>query len=239
MVFRRFRLMEMNFIANFKALLRNTRYSKPSPSFSQEGEDMVLSRIFNDKNTGFYVDVGAHHPMRFSNTYSFYKRGWQGINIEPNPDSFHLFTKYRPRDINLNCGIARNKGHLEYYMFDEPALNTFDGEVLKSRILNTAYKHTQTLNVEVSPLVDVLKQHVPNDFKIDFLSIDVEGLDLEVIKSNDWAKYRPSLVLVEQLDLEDIEDLDFELHHYMKSIDYVLFAKTFNTLFYKSKTVSV
>lgn len=177
--------------------------------------------------------------MRFSNTYKFYKRGWRGINIEPNPDSFNLFKRSRPRDINLNCGIARNKGYLEYYMFDEPALNTFDVEVLKSRILNTPYKHTQTLNVEVLPLVDVLKQHVPDDFKIDFLSIDVEGLDFEVIKSNDWQKFRPSWVLVEQLNLQDIENLDFEIHHFMKSINYVLFAKTFNTLFYKERSVSV
>ena len=64
-------------------------------SYSQEGEDMVLSRIFSDKNKGFYVDVGAHHPIRFSNTYKFYKLGWHGINIEPNPDSFNLFTMYR------------------------------------------------------------------------------------------------------------------------------------------------
>lgn len=229
----------MIFIANIRAFLLNRKYSEPSLSYSQEGEDMVLSRIFSDQGKGFYVDVGAHHPMRFSNTYSFYKRGWQGVNIEPNPDSFNLFTKYRPRDINLNCGIAREKGNLEYYMFDEPALNTFDGEVLKSRILNTPYKHTKTIDIDVLPLVDVLMQHVPDGTKIDFLSIDVEGLDLEVIKSNDWHKYRPSWVLVEQLNLQDIENLDFEIHHYMKSINYVLFAKTFNTLFYKEKSISV
>jgi hypothetical protein len=97
-------------------------------SYAQEGEDIVLKRIFGGQSTGFYVDVGAHHPMRLSNTYSFYKLGWRGINIEPNPDSFNLFTKYRSKDINLNCGIALDKGNLEYYMFDEPALNTFDSE---------------------------------------------------------------------------------------------------------------
>ena len=206
-------------------------------SYAQEGEDIVLKRIFSGQSTGFYVDVGAHHPMRFSNTYSFYKLGWSGINIEPNPNSFNLFTKYRSRDINLNYGIAKNKGNLEYYMFDEPALNTFDAEVLNNRKTNTHYKHTKTIHIDVMPLADMLKQHIPNGIKVDFLSIDVEGLDLEVLISNDWQKYRPNWVLVEQLNLKDIEHLDFETHHYMKSVGYVLFAKTFNTLFYKDLSV--
>lgn len=212
---------------------------KSSFTYAQEGEDMVLKRIFNNQLKGFYVDVGAHHPMRFSNTYNFYKLGWHGINIEPNPNSYNLFRKYRRKDINLNCGIATDKSNLKYYMFDEPALNTFDASVLKSRILNTPYKHTNTIHIDVVPLSDVFKQYIPENFKIDFLSIDVEGLDLEVIKSNDWQKFRPNWVLVEQLNLQDIENLDFEIHHYMKSINYVLFAKTFNTLFYKERSVSV
>ena len=206
-------------------------------SYAQEGEDIVLKRIFSGQSTGFYVDVGAHHPMRFSNTYSFYKLGWSGINIEPNPNSLNLFKKYRSRDINLNYGIAKNKGNLEYYMFDEPALNTFDSEVLNNRKINTHYKHTKTIHIDVMPLADMLQQHIPNEIKVDFLSIDVEGLDLEVLISNDWQKYRPNWVLVEQLNLKDIEHLDFETHHYMKSVGYVLFAKTFNTLFYKDLSV--
>ena len=87
-------------------------------------------------------------------------------------------------------------------------------------------------------LVETLDHGRPY-LKIDFLSIDVEGLDLEVLKSNDWLKFRPSWVLVEQLNLGDIENMDFEIHHYMKSLDYILFAKTFNTLFYKDKIVSL
>lgn len=223
----------MSFITKIRSFLKSKRDLKPFYSFSQEGEDMVLSRIFSDKNKGFYVDVGAHHPMRFSNTYNFYKQGWQGVNIEPNPDSFNLFRKYRPKDINVNCGVALEKGCLNYYMFDEPALNTFDSEVLKSRIEDTPYKHIKTVNIDVAPLAEVLRQYAPKNRKIDFLTVDVEGFDLEVLKSNDWITYRPSWVLAEQLNIESIESLDFELHKYMKSVGYVLFAKTFNTLFYK------
>lgn len=206
-------------------------------SYAQEGEDMVLQRIFSQQSTGFYVDVGAHHPMRFSNTYKFYNQGWQGINVEPNPEAINLFKKYRPSDINLNCGVALNKGSLNYYMFDEPALNTFDDEVLKSRIANTPYQHLKTVSIEVRPLAELLRQHVPSNRAIDFLTVDVEGFDLEVLQSNDWVNYRPHWVLVEQLNLADIENLNFEIHNYMQSLNYVLFAKTFNTLFYKNKGV--
>lgn len=218
--------------------INNIRYiylNKSLISYSQEGEDIILMRIFNGQLSGFYVDVGAHHPMRFSNTYKFYKLGWQGINIEPNPDSFNLFRKYRPKDINLNCGIANKNDSLEYYMFDEPALNTFDHEVLRSYISNTSYKQIKKMHIDVLSLADVLNNYIPTDRRIDFLTVDAEGMDLDVLKSNDWKKYRPSWVLVEQLNLEDIENLDFEIHRYMKSLGYVLFSKTYNTLFYKNK----
>ena len=206
-------------------------------SYAQEGEDIILQRIFAGKKNGFYVDVGAHHPQRFSNTNKFYSQGWRGINVEPNPDVINLFKKYRPDDINLNCGVAIDKGSLNYYMFDEPALNTFDDGVLKSRIADTSYKHLKTVSIEVRPLADLLRQHASKDKVIDFLTVDVEGFDLEVLQSNDWLNYRPNWVLVEQLNLDDIENLNFEIHQYMKSLNYVLFAKTFNSLFYKDKTV--
>lgn len=75
-------------------------------SYSQEGEDMILSRIFGDKKNGFYVDVGAHHPFRFSNTYLFYKRGWLGINIDAMPGSMRLFDRFRKNDINIESAIG-------------------------------------------------------------------------------------------------------------------------------------
>ncbi|MFT7246563.1 MAG: hypothetical protein ACI82A_003940, partial [Candidatus Azotimanducaceae bacterium] len=70
-------------------------------SWSQEGEDQILRRIFEQQSTGFYVDVGAHHPKRFSNTFLFYKLGWQGINIDAMPGSMALFNRERSRDLNL------------------------------------------------------------------------------------------------------------------------------------------
>ncbi len=82
-----------------------------------------MSRYFeNKKTTGFYVDVGAHHPLRFSNTYKFYKRGWHGINIDAMPGSMDLFNRLRHRDINLERAVSDSKQILTYYAFNEPAL---------------------------------------------------------------------------------------------------------------------
>ena len=84
---------------------------------------MILNRFFERKRNGFYVDVGAHHPKRFSNTYTFYKKGWRGVNIDAMPGSMEKFKKIRPRDINLEFAISNKNGTLVYHMFNEPALN--------------------------------------------------------------------------------------------------------------------
>src|ERR1700756_330529 len=95
-------------------------------SYSQEGEDMVLDRFLEHRHSGFYVDVGAHHPKRFSNTLRLYRRGWRGLNIDANPDSIRLFRRARPKDINVEAGVSSNRQLLTYFAFNEPALNTFD-----------------------------------------------------------------------------------------------------------------
>lgn len=200
-------------------------------SFSQEGEDSLLMRIFNAKPDGFYVDVGAHDPQRFSNSYSFYRRGWKGINIDPLPGSKAKFDLQRPRDINLEMGVSSRKGKMLYYSFSEPALNTFD-----SITANTYASHSKLLaeiNIEVSPLRDILGVYLPPGVSIDFLSIDVEGLDLDVLRSNDWARFRPRFVLTEALSMSDICHVQqTDLYEYMTTVGYTLFGKTVNTLFF-------
>jgi FkbM family methyltransferase len=228
------RLIPNRLLASIRSIRKEFFDIYSLKSYSQEGEDMILHRIFADKPRGFYVDVGAHHPRRFSNTYFFYKRGWCGINIEPNPDAFRLFQSDRARDTNLQLGVSNSKGRITYYQFDEPALNTFDSEIVNSRLANTQYKLKSTSEVDVERLDQVLSNYLPAETQIDFLSIDVEGFDFAVLKSNDWERYRPKYVLVEVLDssLEDV--MGGEIFEFMKSQQYVLFAKTYNTLFFLS-----
>lgn len=220
-----------------------------SITYSQQGEDMVLRRLFVNQTSGFYVDVGAHHPKRFSNTYHFYKIGWRGINIDAMPQSMKRFERVRPRDINLELGISDAKNKLAYFMFNDSAFNTFS-EQLKSKYESTKYENINgcrlvgEVDIEVFPLREVLDRYHKN-MKIDFMNIDVEGFDLNVIKSNDWEIYRPVYLMVEYLNNSKDNALmkngclkTNEIIEYMSSVDYDVFSKTVNTLFFKDRLIS-
>ena len=210
-------------------------------SYSQEGEDLILRRLFEKQQSGFYVDVGAHHPKRFSNTYFFYKLGWNGINIDAMPDSMKLFERIRPRDINIEKAVSDKKQVLTYYAFNEPALNGFSKELSKERDGKGNYFIQFTKDIETSTLTEILDNNLPKNQNIDFLSIDVEGLDFMVLKSNNFEKYRPKVILIEILgsSLNDIENN--EISKYLKEYDYSIYAKAVNTVifisnqFYKEK----
>lgn len=203
-------------------------------SFSQEGEDMILGRIFDRQNSGFYVDIGAHHPQRFSNTYYFYLKGWKGINIDPLPGSMDEFNSLRPLDINLEIAIANSNEKLIYYQFNEPALNGFSEKISKKRdSINGEYFVTEKKEVQTYRLSEILEQYLPQSCIIDFMTIDVEGLDLEVLQSNNWKKYRPKFVLVEDLTHFELDNLcESQVFIFMKEQGYTLCAKTKNTLFF-------
>jgi len=201
-------------------------------SYSQEGEDRILQRIFERKTYGFYVDVGAHHPKRFSNTYFFYKNGWRGINIDATPGSMKLFHRLRKNDLNLECAISDSKETLPYYLFEESALNTLSQNLAEEYIAGGQVL-LGTKKLKTIPLSEILAKHLPDKTSIDFLSIDAEGFDLHVLQSNDWYKYRPTVLLVESLkfDLTNPDSSDIDL--YMVTQGYKLSAKTVNTLFFE------
>lgn len=206
-------------------------------SYSQEGEDLILYHIFENKNNGFYVDIGAHHPFRFSNTFLFYKRGWRGINIDANPESIKLFNKFRTRDININVGIGEKKSILNYYMFNEPALNTFVKDLAEQRSKIQGYKIIKTITIKTTSLSQVLTEYLPKGQSIDFMSVDCEGLDFMLLKSNDWSKYRSTVLVVEILNLNSVEEaLIHPISVYLNGVGYKLFAKSFNSCFFVDQT---
>jgi FkbM family methyltransferase len=202
-------------------------------SYSQEGEDMILRRLFEKQKEGFYVDVGAHHPKRFSNTFFFYKNGWRGINIDAMPNSMCLFNKIRPRDINIEIPISDKKQKLKYYMFNEPALNTFSKEIAEKRADKNDYKIISEKEMETSTLEEIFKKHLPYSQEIDFISIDVEGLDLQVLKSNNWKQFRPKFVLVEILGSSIKDIANSKEYKYLSEFEYKIFAKTVNTVIFR------
>jgi FkbM family methyltransferase len=205
-------------------------------SYSQEGEDLVLDRLFESKPNGFYIDVGAHHPKRFSNTFKFYCKGWSGINIDAMPGSMNIFKEIRPRDINLEIPVSKEVESLTYFIFNEPALNTLNEKEadLKSKI--PGYHIIEKKVLQTKPLSMILDEHLGNEKKpIDFMSIDVEGLDMQVLQSNNWNKYRPTYVLAEDLRVNNNNGIcGQQLLDYMASIQYQLIGRTVNTVFFKN-----
>jgi len=202
-------------------------------SYSQEGEDMILRRLFEKQQIGFYVDVGAHHPKRFSNTYFFYEKGWRGINIDAMPNSMKPFKRIRPRDINIEKPVSEQKQILTYYAFNEPALNGFSKELSNERASqDNNYHIIFEKDIETSTLTEILDENLPLNQEIDFLSIDVEGLDFMVLKSNDFVKYKPKVILIEILgsSLKDIENN--EVTKYLKENGYDIYAKAVNTVIF-------
>ncbi|RZK27237.1 MAG: FkbM family methyltransferase [Flavobacterium sp.] len=207
-------------------------------SYSQEGEDLILARIFGEKKNGRFVDVGAHHPKKYSNTYKFYLSGWRGINIDAMPGSMISFQKYRPEDINIEAGVACNKGELTYYIFNEPALNTFDKVEAGKKDGKNGYTILRKIKVNVLPLAEILDQYLAPTDPIDFLTIDVEGLDFEVIQSNNWNVYRPKVVLIEELRNIQGENNN-KISAFLVEKGYELIAKTYNTLIFKDTSYNL
>lgn len=204
-------------------------------SYSQEGEDLILKRLFEGQEDGFYIDIGAHHPKRFSNTYLFYKKGWKGINVDATPGSMAEFRKIRPRDVNLEKAISDKKELLKYYIFNEPALNTFSFTEVKKKNGLGGYKIIEELEIQTFQLSEILNEIIGAKQPIDFITIDVEGFDLKVLKSLDWSIHKPSVILIEALNL-DVENLmDNKIYKFLRKKSYKLIAKTFNTLIFKKE----
>lgn len=174
-------------------------------SYSQDSEDEILEKIFYNKSEGFFIDIGAFHPMQYSNTYKFYLKGWTGVNVDPRPGIMIEFNEIRPRDINLNIGISEFKGEIDFYVFDQPAVSTFQKEVAFGRNKINGFKLLNIEKVKVEPLIELFNKYV-KDRKIDFLNIDVEGYEINILKQNDWNKFRPKVVICEMLFNDSIEN---------------------------------
>jgi FkbM family methyltransferase len=207
-----------------------------SQCFSQEGEELIINRLLQPPKSnapGFYIDVGAHHPHICSNTYYFYNKGWRGINIDAKPGTKALFELKRPRDINLELAIAESAGELTYYEFNLPLLNGFDLALAETRASDPAFRLTGTRQVPVRPLRDVLTEHMPEGQLIDFMSVDVEGLDLQVLRSNDWNQFRPRLILAEDASVVTLDDArSAPLCKYLATVGYTAIGKAALTMFF-------
>ena len=164
-------------------------------SYAQNAEDIVLFRALGHVEGGFFVDVGANEPTHDSVTKLFHDRGWTGVNIEPQLSCFENLCRERLLDTNLNIGVGSAVGELTLYIVPEAkAMSTFSSEQA-DRLKHMGY-HTRQAKVEVKRLIDVFEQHV-GERDVEFLKVDVEGLEEEVLGTFDWQKWRPKVVVVE------------------------------------------
>lgn len=224
----------MRFISRLGRLLGRDPAYDARLCYSQDGEDLILDRLLDGAANGFFVDIGAHHPARFSNTYLFYLRGWRGINVDAQPGSMAPFRSKRPRDINVECGVGAVAGRATYYQFNEPALNTFSETEMRLKN-KPPYRLVSEVQVPVRPLADLLREHLPAGQAIDFLSVDVEGKDLEVLQSNDWSAYRPRFVLAETLRTELLALSQCPVVGFMTASGYAPVCKAYNTTFFERR----
>lgn len=231
-------ISKLKLILRFKfwASLRINHFPSFNSSHSQFGEDMLLNSILGNKKDGFYIDIGAHHPVYFSNTYHFYRKGWRGINIDAAPGSMKDFKLLRPRDINLEVCIApENNLDVEFYTFEKAALNTFD-EKMAQKALTSDAKLIKKVNLKTVTLEHCLTKYLLPGQEIDFLSIDVEGLDEMILKSNNWLKFSPKIVVFESHEI-DLKNFSNEgLVKFLNSHNYEIIGKCGPSFFAQRKT---
>jgi len=229
------RISNIWFIHKLLLYVRLKKIEHLNICYSQEGEDVVLARFFAEKKDGFFVDIGAHHPFRFSNTYKFYQKGWRGINVDAMPGSMRGFKRYRPEDINLEYLVSNDHETVTYFSFNEPALNTISAEEAEKKSKIPGYFIKEKIQLPSMPLTEILQNNLPSaTHPIDFLSIDVEGNDMAVLLSNDWSRFRPEFVLVEELNKNFGMIVESsEVYKFLKQQNYELVARTYNTSFYQ------
>jgi FkbM family methyltransferase len=170
----------------------------PSPiSYAQRFEDLYLMRCFGDRADGFYIDIGSGHPVYDNMSFGFYLKGWRGITVEPNPWLAQLTRAVRPRDRHIEALVGAAPGEATFYLVDEyHGLSTMISD--HARAAQTQFgKASQAITVPVTTLAELCRLYAPPSF--DFLKVDVEGAEPDVLLNGDWQSYRPKVVVVEAL----------------------------------------
>ena len=191
-----------NLYIRHKAHLKRTQYS-------QWGEDQFINQFFKDKIDGIYLDIGCFHPVMYSNTCLLHRKGWRGINIDINPTSIDLFNILRPKDTNLCTTINETKETFEIY-YDDPfsPVNTLDKQFYEN-LENKNNKNTKKLFVESKSMQEILNIS-KIDKSIDFINLDVEGMDYKILKNINLNQLKPKLVSIETHNVDGLKSKDCE-----------------------------
>ncbi len=206
-------------------------------TYSQTGEDRILLNLFKTLGIAYpsYIDVGANHPTILNNTYLFYLNGSKGINIEPDPELIKPFGVTRPDDINLNIGIGTdNESSIDFYIMSNRVLNTFSKHEAERVAAYGTYTIESTIKVEVVQLQKIIGTYFPDNNGPDFISIDVEGFDFQILETLDLAKYPETVFCVETINYseDNTEIKNADILNYFAENGFMIYADTYiNTIF--------
>ena len=163
---------------------------KPRLAYSHWGIDLIITKLLDSKNRGIYIDVGCHHPFLNNHSYLLYKSGWVGINIDIDYNSIDMFNFFRKSDVNIQTAVTDHKGEVDLFFYhNRAAKNTISKE------FGSDAKEQKKINSDT--LNNIIENSKFKNSKIDFVSIDVEGNEMNVLNGFDLKKYKPKLILLE------------------------------------------
>ena len=212
----------LSYLFNLPSFLLR-KYKSKKISFSLTSIDLLISYIFKNQKKGYYIDVGCKHPVFSNNTYLLYKKGWSGINIDLDFNSVDMFNFFRSRDFNIQAAISNEKKDVDLFFYHNRAAKNTISEAFADGAKEIKKIKTETLD-------NILSTRLKDDQKIDFLSIDVEGNELNVLKGLNIDKYKPTLIMLEYIkpNLKEFYDKNIneiqnsDIYKYMTNNNYKL-----------------
>ena len=197
---------------------------KPNYHYAEFAEDIMVNRIFKNYNYGIYVDIGAYHPLKGSLTYGLYTKGWRGVNIDISKASIDLFNIARPKDLNINSAISNFNGETFYY--ENSPINQQN-----SLIMNN---NNQTkVKIKCNTLTDVLEKNKVS--KVDYINIDTEGTELQILNGIDFKKNKPLLFTIEDNSFNLNDPSKLKKISFMQKNNYELINIIGVTMFFVNK----
>ena len=221
----------------FLAQFFKNKFKSRKPN-SHWGVDLILNDIFKNKKKGFYIDVGCHHPIINNHTYLLHKRGWNGINIDLDFNSIDMFNFFRSNDLNKQVALTDNVGETEFFFYhNRAAKNTISKKF--------GYDAKLIKKIKTSTLDKIINEANLSEIEIDFLSIDVEGNELNVLKGFNLKKFKPKIILLEYIEhnvkefyQKDINTIiNSEIYLYMVANNYKLINWNHDDLMFMYKSL--
>jgi FkbM family methyltransferase len=230
--------VEITFFSKITHKLKGLQNVYAKKTYSQCGEDIIIRHVFDILSTPQpnYLDIGAHHPYMNSNTALFYQCGSRGVLVEPDPVNCYYLRKYRKNDICIQAGISDNESEMDYFIFNSTTLNTFS-ESLSLRYQNIGFQLINKIRIKMMSPVSIFEKYF-YDKAPDFISLDVEGMELQILKAMNLEKYTPKVICLETVDYSNDgrSEKNMSLIDFVKNKGYIVYADTgINTIFILEK----